>query len=184
MKTIFPGPVRLFLVAAGLLLSSGAFAQNSTMFVKIKAAKQGEINGDVFERGKEGMIKVVAYSHEIVSPRDVASGMATGKRQHKPFVITKELDKASPKLFTVLTTNENLPEVTLSFYRPSLKGAGAGASAQYFTIKLTNANISGIRSWIDEKGQPLEEVSFTYQKITWTYTDGGVTAEDSWSAPN
>ncbi len=29
---------------------------------------------------------------------DAASGMATGKRQHKPLTITKELDKASPLL--------------------------------------------------------------------------------------
>lgn len=30
--------------------------------------------------------------------RDVASGMPTGKRQHKPLSVTKELDKASPQL--------------------------------------------------------------------------------------
>ena len=29
----------------------------------------------------------------IVSPRDPSSGLATGKRMHKPFVITKELDR-------------------------------------------------------------------------------------------
>jgi type VI protein secretion system component Hcp len=35
---------------------------------------------------------------EIESPRDASSGLATGKRMHKPFVITKELDKSSPTL--------------------------------------------------------------------------------------
>ncbi len=34
-------------------------------------------------------------SVSIVSPRDPASGLPTGKRMHKPFVITKELDKSS-----------------------------------------------------------------------------------------
>lgn len=34
----------------------------------------------------------------VVSPRDAASGLPTGKRQHKPMVITKELDKSSPLL--------------------------------------------------------------------------------------
>jgi type VI protein secretion system component Hcp len=28
-----------------------------------------------------------------------------------------------------------------------------------------------------------EHVSFTYQKIIWTYVDGGITAEDDWEAP-
>jgi hypothetical protein len=36
---------------------------------------------------------------EIVSPRDSASGLPTGKRQHKPLTITKELDRSSPLLF-------------------------------------------------------------------------------------
>jgi hypothetical protein len=33
---------------------------------------------------------------EVVSPRDAASGLPTGKRQHKPLTITKEIDKSSP----------------------------------------------------------------------------------------
>ena len=27
----------------------------------------------------------------------------------------------------------------------------------------------------------VDEVQFTYQKIKWTWEDGGVTSEDSWS---
>jgi len=44
----------------------------------------------------------VKYSAQ--SSRDASSGMATGRRMHKPFVITKELDKASPLLTTALGT--------------------------------------------------------------------------------
>jgi type VI secretion system secreted protein Hcp len=28
----------------------------------------------------------------------------------------------------------------------------------------------------------LEEITLTYQKIEWTWTDGGVTAEDDWES--
>ena len=38
----------------------------------------------------------ISFDQEVGSPRDAASGLATGKRMHKPFVITKELDKSSP----------------------------------------------------------------------------------------
>jgi hypothetical protein len=38
----------------------------------------------------------ITFEQEIVSPRDAASGLPTGKRMHKPFVITKELDKTQP----------------------------------------------------------------------------------------
>lgn len=40
----------------------------------------------------------IAFTNEVKSPRDAASGMATGKRTHKPIVITHELDKSSPLL--------------------------------------------------------------------------------------
>ena len=39
---------------------------------------------------------VISFEQEIVSPRDAASGLPTGRRMHKPFVITKELDRSSP----------------------------------------------------------------------------------------
>lgn len=39
---------------------------------------------------------VISFEQDIVSPRDAASGLPTGKRMHKPFVITKELDRNSP----------------------------------------------------------------------------------------
>lgn len=29
---------------------------------------------------------------------------------------------------------------------------------------------------------PYEEVAFTYEKIQWTWNDGGITAEDDWEA--
>jgi type VI secretion system secreted protein Hcp len=43
---------------------------------------------------------------------------------------------------------------------------------------LTNASIS---SYVDHG--TAETWSFTYQKITWTWLDGGITAQDDWEAP-
>jgi hypothetical protein len=37
----------------------------------------------------------IAFEQEIVSPPDASSGLPTGKRMHKPFVMTQELDKSS-----------------------------------------------------------------------------------------
>jgi hypothetical protein len=49
------------------------------------------------------MVNAISCTYNVKSPRDAASGQATGKRQHKPMVIRKELeyakmDKSSPKL--------------------------------------------------------------------------------------
>lgn len=39
----------------------------------------------------------LVFALTAASARDAASGLPTGKRMHKPIVLTKETDKASPK---------------------------------------------------------------------------------------
>jgi type VI secretion system secreted protein Hcp len=121
-----------------------------------------------------------------MSPRDPASGLPTGKRMHKPFVITKELDKSSPLLYNVLVNNENITEWETQFWQPS----ATGAEVQHYTVKLINANIASIHfRMLNNKNPELmkyaeyEELAFTYQKIIWTWTQGGITAEDDWESP-
>ena len=114
-------------------------------------------------------IPINAVGHEIVSPRDAASGLPTGKRQHKPFVITKQIDKSTPLIMGALVTNENLTSVLIGMLRNG---------NQVMTIKLTNASISDRV----QKGDS-ETISFTYQKIEWTWIDGGISAQDDWEAP-
>jgi type VI secretion system secreted protein Hcp len=160
-------------------------------YLKLKGQKSGDITGSVTQKGREGSIMVIAVNHEIVSPRDAASGLPTGKRMHKPFVITKELDKSSPLLYNILVNNENIPNWELHFWTPQISAAtGAGQEKQHYTIKLVNANIASIHFAMANNKHPdlmkfaeYEEIAFTYQKITWTWNDGGITAEDDWEAP-
>ena len=160
-------------------------------YLKLKGQKQGEIKGSVTQKGREGTIAVIAVNHEIVSPRDPASGLPTGKRMHKPFIITKELDKATPLLQNVLVNHENVSEWELKFWTPQLKAAtGTGTEVQHYTVKLTNANIASIQFRMLNNRNPelsryaeFEEIAFTYQKIEWTWTDGGITATDDWESP-
>ncbi len=159
-------------------------------YLKLKGQKQGDIKGSVIQKGREGMIAVVAVSHSIVSPRDPASGLPTGKRMHKPLVITKEIDKSTPLLMNMLVNNENITSLTLDFYQPQVSAAGGvGAEKQHYRIQLTNARVAAINTRMDNnthpdlaKYAPYEEVEFTYQTITTTYTDGGITATDDWVA--
>lgn len=103
-------------------------------YLTVKGQKQGNIKGSVTQKGREGTILVHAASHEIVSPRDAASGLPTGKRMHKPFVVTKEVDRATPLLYQAMVSNEQLPEWTLRFARPTAQGV----EHQHYTVKLTN----------------------------------------------
>ncbi len=156
----------------------------SMAYLKLKGQKTGPIKGGVTQKGHEDTIGVVAVNHMIDVPRDPSTGLPTGRRQHHPFVITKELDRSSPVLYQVLVTNENLTEFDLMFYQSTASG-----STPYYTVKLTNANIASIHFVMPNAhdpgavhGNPYEEIAFTYQKIQWTWNDGGITAEDDWEA--
>ena len=153
---------------------------------KMKAEKQGDIHGSVTQKGREKWIQGYAFEYKISSPRDAASGLPTGKRMHSPLKIVKEIDRATPLLHNVLTNNENLKEVEFRFFRPSAQGA----EQHFYTIKLTNANIAEVKAYMllnkvpeNMKFPEMEEISFTYQKIEWTWVDGGLTSMDDWETP-
>jgi len=90
-------------------------------------------------------------------PREAGSGMATGKRMHKPFTITKEIDKASPLLGRLAASGTPVPEVDVELTQ-------GGAMGRYV---LQNVMISSIHAVGGSSGgdRPMESISFTYQKI-------------------
>lgn len=143
--------------------------------IAVTGQKQGAIAGSCTYKGRLGTSVVVSLGHEIVSPRDPQSGLPTGQRQHKPLTITKYIDKATPLLYNALVMNENLTRVLLTFYRPDRDGV----PVVYYTVELRNANVVTI----SDRLLNTEQVSFTYQKIIWTWTEGGITAQDDWEAP-
>lgn len=166
----------------GVLASSSVAWAELDAFMSITGARQGEIRGGATQKGREGQIAVTAVDHTVQTPVDAASGMATGKRQHKPFVITKDVDRSSPLLHTALAQNEVLTDVVIRFYA----AARTGAEAQYYTVTLKNARIASIQHVMDDNSDPAkakrpayERVAFTYESITWTFTDGGVTSTDT-----
>jgi len=161
-------------------------------FLTLTGQKQGPIEGGVTQKGREKSILVHGFEVQITSPRDLASGQATGKRQHQPIRIVKEIDKASPLLWNALVNNENLTTCVVKFFAPGLGAAGAAGlgEVQNFTVTLTNANIASMRETMNENeiaanaSLPLlEELTLTYQKIQWTWNEGGITAMDDWQAP-
>ena len=150
-------------------------------YMTIDAASQGVIKGEVKRKGMEGKIAGFGFAFNIVSPRDQGSGLATGRVAHSGIKFTKSIDIASPKLMQAMNNNENLKTVTIEFWQPTIMAvSGAGTEFKFYTIKLTNASISGFNQSggtnILEKDlrseQPLEELTLTYQKMEVTCTDG------------
>jgi type VI secretion system secreted protein Hcp len=174
----------LNLSLAGLLLTAAALpASAANIYCTVVGAKQGTFQGDPVARG-ESQIAVYTLTAEVKVPFDAASGQPTGKRQHSPIIIVKELDKSSPQFFNAAVTNELLRSVTCTLYRSS----GTGAARAYYKIALTNASIVEVKDSGDgvngaAQGDEHEHISFSYQKIELTDLDSGTTTVDDWLSP-
>ncbi len=158
-------------------------------YLSLSGVVHGDVKGSVTQKGREGKILVIAADHEVLSPRDAATGQATGRRMHKPFRIVKLVDKATPVLYSMLSTNERTSQWELQFWRANAV-RGTGAEVQYYTVRLTNAAITDIAFHMPNTQNPdtvkyaeYEEVSFTYQKIEWIWTNGNISTQDDWNLP-
>jgi type VI secretion system secreted protein Hcp len=143
-----------------------------TCQVKIVGAHQGAFKGDAGP-----LIEAIRFVQQGSSPHDPATGMATGRRQYAPIVITKEWGASSPQIMQAMATNEMLPTVVIQFSRHD----PSGKEFAYQTITLTNASISAVRRYMggETDPRPLEDVSFTFQKYELRDASGTVVSDDA-----
>lgn len=106
------------ILASSLLLAGhSATAASADYFLKIEGVARETANGPLYLKVKssgdldgdglpdDAVIKLVCAGDElrsahysVTSPRDPASGQASGKRMHKPVTIVKEWGAATPQL--------------------------------------------------------------------------------------
>ena len=141
-----------------------------------------DIPGGSKIKGHEKQIALYAIAYRIISPRDAASGLATGRRIHEPLEVVGKIDQATPKIFEAVAINKNLANVKLEYWGAVTKAEGydQDGTIKLYTIDLTNAVVSDFRNFTHVDGTLCFIAAFTYQKITVTWAPGGVTAEDSW----
>ena len=135
--------------------------------------------------GRADSIEILEYESAVITAREAGSGMATGRRQYEPLRIVKRIDKASPLLLKALTTNQ-VVEGTVKFFRPN--PTGDGTTEQFYTVAFKKGRIASQNQKLPNTivpatstEPPLEEVTFVFHTISWTFTNGGVTHEDTWS---
>lgn len=128
---------------------------------------QGKIKGSSTQKGHSAVNGVICHGFEfgVQSPVDSGTGSATGKRQHNPITIRKEVDLASPLFLQALCTNEGFKSATLSFARPD------GKPGVTRIIELTNGSIVKVkrfsaRSSPESKTAECEDVTLSYETLT------------------
>lgn len=124
-------------------------------------------------------ITVLDLRHTLVSPRDPATGQATGRRRHAPVQVTKEIDRSTVRLLEAWRRNDVLVEWRLSVFGTD----GLRRLQPVYTLELRRAVVVEISVLSGEGGLPLETVSFGYEQVVWTWVEGGVTTQDDWASP-
>lgn len=158
----------------------------------IKGQKQGQFKAEATApKRKDRWIPFSSFEYEVDAPRDSASGLPTGKRQHKPITVVKEWGAATTQIFGALVANETLQDVIFEF----IKTNPSGEEHVFHRITLTSATISRVRQFTGTPeeaagGTPkhsaavlaLEAVSFVFQKILIENPDSKTSAQDDWEA--
>ncbi|MDQ6831584.1 MAG: type VI secretion system tube protein Hcp [Gemmatimonadota bacterium] len=130
-------------------------------------------------QGEAMKLKPLSFQYEVKSPRDVATGQASGKRQYQPLIIVKEIDKSSPMLKQSLSTGEVIPSMTF---------VATGPNGVHHEVKLTYVRVASVQrvKRTSPSGDPheYEEVSFTYEKIVFDNKVAKTMASEDWVRQN
>lgn len=141
-------------------------------YAEIKDSEGNQIDGGVAFDGRQGLVKVLRFNHDVRIPTDEEKGEIIGVRQHRPFTFVKPYDKSTPLLAEAIANGITLQEVIFHWYKRD-----SGNTVEFFTHTLEEAKISDI----DAFGSiPQETVSLLYNKITWLFLGGNIQYTDSW----
>jgi hypothetical protein len=125
------------------------------------------IKGPSNLKGHEGEFELVEnYELEAKSPRDKASGQATGQRQYSELKVVVRKSAGITRLRQALARNDLLEIVIMSPIEDGIE-----------TTKLTGATVVGVK----DLASGNVELRFVFQKIDWGA--GGLATTDDWVAP-
>jgi type VI secretion system secreted protein Hcp len=155
------------------------------MFLSVKGASHGAINGESVDGKHKGEIDVLSWSWGIQGKPSLGGGTASGKATVREMKIVKKVDKASTALMGAVRTNELIKEAVLT-----LRKAGK-SPLEYLKITMEQGRVVSLDI---EAGDPsggfdvIERITLSFNKITVEYTpqggdglpQGGTTFQDQW----
>jgi type VI secretion system secreted protein Hcp len=118
---------------------------------------QGESRDDTHKNWMD----LAAVDFAAVAPSSASPSVA-GRPVCQPFVVTKKIDKATPKLYEACAKGTHFPTATLNVMRVDR------GQLPYLEIKLEDVVVSSVNSTAKSDG-PTESVSLQYGKIKYTY---------------
>jgi type VI secretion system Hcp family effector len=144
----------LILICVGL-----SFSQSG--YIKI-----GDIKGDATDSSHKDWISIESLNQTMERPSSTSG--ATRQRAGvvlNDLVITKQLDKATPKLMEMCAKGKVIPKLEIEMVTNG---------RVYYKIILSNARINGISTVTvcDPGCELLDKVAIGFSKIIWEHWDG------------
>ena len=131
-------------------------------FIKIDG-----IEGESTDEKHAGWIEVTSYntglSQTVSSTASSAGGASAERADFQDFSITKQIDKASPKLAVACADGTHISSIVVELCRSGTD------KVKFMEYKMTNCIISGT-STTGGGEFPTENVTIDYGKIEWSYT--------------
>ncbi len=129
-----------------------------------------DIPGEATKEPHVDWINVLAVSQGIDRP---VSGSGAELEWADPIVqdivVTKELDKATPKMIESILTGKIHEKVVIDFVLPNLKG---GPETTFFQIELEKVRLTSYSFSDGGGGAPASEtITMNSETIKWTYTE-------------
>ena len=145
-------------------LPTGATAATaSDIYLDVKTKRAGKIKGEASARDHVDDILCAAWSWGLSASSAVGSGKATARRSYKHLTIYKQIDSASTALMSALASNDEVKEATLA-----MRKAGDD-QVDYFKIVLGGARVNALDITVDENGNPMEKVEFSFTQVQVEY---------------
>lgn len=156
------------LVLAGLWTTSvasppptDASGASEEWFIKFQG-----IDGEALHQEHEGWSEIESFDQKILRPESGGRGKGEGSGivVFEPLLVTKELDKASPKLAETMATGRVFPEVRIDLVR-----TGGGADLTYYAFVLNDVQILSYETSGNHSARPTDEISLTFEEFKAVY---------------
>ena len=177
-----------YLVAAGVLFTAAGIAALSAVTADAPAQAQADttagvsaavptagffvkfdgIDGEARDVEHLGWSDLLSFDQAHAMPVDTSTGLSTGRAVLEAILLSKSIDKASPKLAEAVLTGQTFPSVEIQ-----LTDVGAdGARVTYFAYKLENVRVVSYSVGGSSGGSaPTEQISLNFGQIKVTYTE-------------
>ena len=105
------------------------------MFLKLDG-----VEGESEDPSHPGEIQLEGFQQSLMSPRDLATGMASGKRRWAHMSLRAKADKSTAMLFKKLCSNEKIPNALVRCYK-----AGGKEPVEYLSFALSDVYVAKVQ---------------------------------------